>query len=278
MERPEVNAMSGNDGKFESLVWLKTLYMQTTSFKTLLDEIRSHLVDYPKATHVLQVLSYSWQLLTVEGSHTDGRLHLCQQLAEVVQEFSWERLHIGHWRDVSFSWRKLYSIASLLKAACLVRFSKFHEGLVEIDKGILLGANILDKSLHSFAKVLTSDIQNILSCGEGWCKLPPDKAGSTLCDNIQKVDTKSSLKIGKVTFRNYRPSLNTVLPITTHHKNNSKSILPSDTPLVDVRYRIPLLNCPTLETFYKEFMTTNTPIVLTGIMDHWPAYSAKKWK
>ena len=56
-------------------------------------------------------------------------------------------------------WRELYSTCSFLKAVALVKKGEWQAALLELDKGILMGAPILDNALHSFARALTAEIQ-----------------------------------------------------------------------------------------------------------------------
>ena len=42
--------------------------------------------------------------------------------------------------------------------------------------------------------------------------------------------------------------------------------------------KIPVLYCPSLEVFMDRYMAASTPVVLSGCMDQWPAYAAKKWR
>lgn len=45
--------------------------------------------------------------------------------ADVVLNFTWERLNTGNWKDVPIVWRKIYSAASILKALILAKTEKF---------------------------------------------------------------------------------------------------------------------------------------------------------
>ena len=59
-------------------------------------------------------------------SNFDTELELKVKLDEVIRlinillDFTWEKLNIGHWKDVLLVWRKLYSFLSLFKVEILV--------------------------------------------------------------------------------------------------------------------------------------------------------------
>lgn len=77
--------------------------------------------------------------------------------AQVALDYSWEQLHKGHWKDVQLFWRQAYALAALLKALDLRLLGKREESLVEIDKGILLGAPIINSSLHVLAALISKE-------------------------------------------------------------------------------------------------------------------------
>ncbi|KAM8962229.1 bifunctional peptidase and arginyl-hydroxylase JMJD5 isoform 2-T2 [Pelodytes ibericus] len=47
------------------------------------------------------------------------------------------------------------------------------------------------------------------------------------------------------------------------------------TPILDLEHTIPKLNCPSLEYFKDNYLTLQKPVILEGIIDHWPCM--KKW-
>lgn len=183
--------------------------------------------------------------------------------AQVALDYSWEHLHSGYWQDVKLFWRQAYSLAALLKSINLILQGKDQEALIEIDKGILMGAPILNHSLHQLATLLCKKL------------MQTDLTVST--SNVG--DDQASRKIGKVKFRNYTPqaaSLNTAG--TTTKETGHMSCDLKDVPLVDMERRLPTVHCPSLEDFYNHHMTCSVPVVISGSMDHWPAYAEKKWK
>jgi len=171
--------------------------------------------------------------------------------AQISLDYSWEQLHSGAWQDVPLFWRQAYSLSSVLKAFNLVMQGKNQEGLVAIDRAILMGAPILNNFLHSFG----SELQKTLTPGN--------------CSDAKKI--------GKVKFRNYVPENNpNKKPKFSACEEGGVGL--KDSPVVDMTRRVPTINCPTLEDFYSHHMATSVPVVLTGVMDHWPACSLNKWR
>ena len=196
--------------------------------------------------------------------------------AQAALDYSWEQLHSGHWQDVQLFWRQAYSLASLLKAFYSISQRKDREALVDIDKGILLGAPILNHSLHGIATLISKRL------------MQEEKTGSST--DMKGGNDRMTRRTGKIKFRNYTlqsPSL-----LSTNKKIkllDSKEISAEemecvlgggtkDIPLIDMERRLPILYCPSLDDFHKHYMTCSVPMVISGAMDHWPAYAEKKWK
>ena len=178
--------------------------------------------------------------------------------AQIALDYSWEQLHIGPWHDVSLFWRQTYSLAAVLYACNLALKNEHQVALLSIDKGILMGAPIVNNLLHKLA----SQLHTLLKLSVG-----PEDAG--------RCDTK---RIGKVKFRNYSPE-----DVPSGKKIKCAPSLEDDSkkknvPLVDMARRIATVQCPTLEEFYDQFMHQSRPVVLTGAMDHWPSYAEQKWR
>lgn len=280
--------------------WLQTFSartLETSALELLLENIGGRLT-HPAFPTLCSAIRNAKYLLC--GNSYDTSL----KWAQVAMDFTWEQLNTGNWKDVSVGWREMYSIAALLKAANLSKKRQFREALVELDKGILMGAPVFDNALHSFATALTSKI-----CTESISltdDLPnTDNNGAT--DNQVASNLVANQKPRKVVFKNYkqfqtrsnvqqqsfedRNSLEPqyTLPEAKKLKTNRSAVMKpatpkcpaevaSSIPLLDPSHRVPVVHCPSLETFHQQYMETATPTVITGAMDHWPAYSARKWR
>ena len=216
--------------------------------------------------------------------------------AQIALDFTWRKLNSGNWKDVCVLWREAYATAALFKAMNLLSIGKLQEALVVVDKGILLGAPVFCDALKNFACTLTHEIQEI-------CLTSSDNV--YVCDNKSHKDTshqqnvpqamdvdygiKESSKsgIGKVVFRNYKAFHKTFscdmvrTTIRAQSCGSGGSPLSTDlstVPLIDMSRRIAVVFYPSLEEFYHSYMISSTFVVISGAMDHWPAYAARKWR
>ena len=274
--------------------WLETFTAKisgTSVLDYLLENIAEHLA-HPSLPAICVAIRNAKQLLC--SNSCDASL----KWAQVAMDFTWEQLHSGNWKDVNTGWRETYSIAALLKAANLSKGRQFREALVELDKGIMMGAPVFDNALQSFATALTAEIRNTEH------KFLTETLDKDSADIQTDSPLKTSLKAKKVVFKNYKQFANggpvqqmcskeqdSADPGFSHHcgakrmkMEESKQTTddhPSPAlpiPLIDPANRVPVVLCPSLEAFHQHYMETSTPTIITGAMDHWPAYSARKWR
>ena len=226
----------------------------------------------PTSRSVCKALGSSWRELRSGNAALSGR-----RWAEVVLEYSWEQLNTGHWEDVSVRWREVHATAALLRAVGLERAGETRRALEVLDRGILLGAPVLDSALHRFASFLAHNkaTSSSLDTSAGCCDsdMPP------------KSEAVVSGKRGrKIVFRNYKPltaSSTQETPVQVKRlKINVHDLVSrmAKVPLIDPQCRIPLVYLPSLEVFREKHMLTHTPVVISGALDTWPAYSARKWR
>lgn len=215
-----------------------------------------------------------------------------RQWAQVALDYSWEQLNMGNWKDVNVVWREVYATAALLKALGLVKEGESQKALEELDRGILLGAPILDSALHSLATSLAANMQSnsasAASCGSV-------SSEDYVCTDFkseaaQKRDINSTRGIKKrIVFRNYKPHRESEDTVRSQCEDEIKrprmevdvhdlTSRTANIPLVDSEHRIPLTYLPSLESFHQNYMLTKTPVIISGAMDTWPAYSARKWR
>ena len=219
--------------------------------------------------------------LVLQKENESGRLW-----AEVALDFSWRKLNSNHWKDVELIWREVYATAALFKALSLLRAGQMQEALVEIDKGILLGAPVFGDILKKFAGTLTSEVKVAQQISKSQQDI--DTNNFPLKGNSDLAQTnKCKPEARKVTFRNYisyceSPSSDKdLLLVRTYPRNGVESLFsvdPSTVPLIDMTRRIAVVNCPSLEEFYHNHMTCSTSVVISGAMDHWPACTTRKWR
>lgn len=232
---------------------------------------------HPTSQSVCKALELSWQYLE-SGSTVASR-----QWAQVALDYSWEQLNMGKWEDVSLVWREVYATAALLKALGLAREGERQSALEELDRGILLGAPILDSALHSFATSLSSSMHS--SSGSSTTSGTTETVRGEASGGAEPSVVRGGRR--KIVFRNYK-----------QFRESSESVIHSDkakrprmginvhdlalrkvsVPLIDSEHRIPLVYLPSLGVFHHNYMVTRTPVVISGAMDTWPAYAGRKWR
>ncbi|KAJ6653899.1 hypothetical protein lerEdw1_007657 [Lerista edwardsae] len=77
------------------------------------------------------------------------------RLSEIVQDYSWEKLNVGAWRDVDGEWRRVYAYGCLFRALGLCSSGEaLPEAVRTCDLGLLMGAPVLDSILARLIRVL----------------------------------------------------------------------------------------------------------------------------
>lgn len=87
----------------------------------------------------------------------------CIEKAQVIIDYSWEKLNTGTWRDVDKEWRRVYSYGCLFKAVgtCHGETSqdKLQDAIKTCDMGLLMGASIMENVLHRLIVVLKNKVK-----------------------------------------------------------------------------------------------------------------------
>ncbi|KAL4659023.1 lysine-specific demethylase 8 isoform X1 [Arapaima gigas] len=159
-----------------------------------------------------------------------------EQSAQIVLDFSWEKLNAGTWRDVDKEWRRVYSYGCLFKVAALCREepcdTRTCEATKTCDMGLLMGAEIMDNILQTLIGILQHKMR---------------KRHSELAKHAEEPDIKK-------------------------HTEDSVSV-----PEVHPEHEVLRTDCPPLESFRSRFLALRKPVILEGIIDHWPALKQHKW-
>ena len=105
---------------------------------------------------VVDLLNRSRQHLYSDTSGAD-----CMPNAQIIMDYSWEKLNTGTWRDVDKEWRRVYSYGCLFKVSALCRQESSAEMIEQAirtcDMGLLMGAAIMDNILHVLVQILQSE-------------------------------------------------------------------------------------------------------------------------
>lgn len=211
------------------------------------------------------------------SSNFDSCLSNCQTVIDIC----WEKCNTGHWRDVKVIWRETYSHASVFKALCLHSMGRKTESMTACDMGLLLGAPILDNILtriatefqindqantHNIADSNTSDFD-----AENQTKF--DKANFSTFTCGKDIEGKRKLSgdssIGQSHIGN---GTHSSVAISSVKRHKSFGI-----PTIEKKFEIDRIHCPSLEGFLKGYMQKDKPVVIDGVMDHWPARTTHQW-
>ena len=202
---------------------------------------------------------------------------------EALLDLSWEKLNTGNWKDVNMNWRLLYSHASLHKVSHFVLSSYLALGmkpdifadsrpvgidvtmakerrekdlevalksLKTLDMALLLGGPILDNLLSNLASeihklvMLMRPLEVISVADNSQAKISRGYSNTvTLSESDSSVDAKR---------RKLSPS--TVL---------SPNLITKLIPRIH--------ECGNMELFISDYYNRQTPVILTGVQNEWPA-------
>ncbi|KAF7691054.1 lysine-specific demethylase 8 [Silurus meridionalis] len=88
----------------------------------------------------------------------------CIEKAQVIIDYSWEKLNTGTWRDVDKQWRRVYSYGCLFKVAAMCQGEasqdKVLDAIKTCDMGLIMGASIMDNILQRLMVVLKNKVKN----------------------------------------------------------------------------------------------------------------------
>ncbi|XP_043917136.1 bifunctional peptidase and arginyl-hydroxylase JMJD5 [Protopterus annectens] len=101
------------------------------------------------------------------------------ELAEVIVDYSWERLNSGNWRDVDKEWRRVYSLGCLFQALAYcsdnVSGTSLLQAVRSCDMGLIMGAEVMDNVLGRVIGILQAHLmaarrtpQGDESAGKEW--------------------------------------------------------------------------------------------------------------
>lgn len=207
------------------------------------------------------------------SSNFDTCLSNCQSVIDIC----WEKCNTGHWRDVNVIWRETYSYASVFKALCLNSLGRKIDSMTACDMGLLLGAPILNNILTRIASLLQKNVQlssqNVADKNIG--EITETQANLNEAKNSTVVHAKEVL--GK-----RRLSNNSLTGIEGGEEqptrsNSVKKRKSFGIPKVEKEFDIDHFHCPSIEAFLTNYMQKDKPVILDGVMDHWPARTTHQW-
>nr|XP_046270020.1 lysine-specific demethylase 8 isoform X2 [Scatophagus argus] len=179
---------------------------------------------------VVEMLKRSRQQLYGDATSTSRMLN-----AQIILDFSWEKLNTGTWRHVDKEWRRVYSYGCLFKVAALCREDPSPDEVLQAvrtcDMGLLMGAAIMDDILQVIIQILQSEVRERTKDS----------------DDSERADFKR-------------------IKIECPH-----------IPVIKEELAVPRIKCPSLESFNANYLLPLKPVILEGIIDHWPALNEHPW-
>jgi len=159
--------------------------------------------------------------------------------AEKLIEKGWERLHYGNWKDVSEAWRKFYGWGALIKALLLLQSTEYSLAIKTLDLGVLMGGMCLDHYSAFVALLEFAQKQLKISINVKSRKRKRECIAKAPCTNQGSIVQSFQEKLTN--------------PIERIEK-------------------------PSLETFLVNYMLPNKPVILTNVIDNWPALGEHSWE
>ncbi|XP_018560601.1 lysine-specific demethylase 8 [Lates calcarifer] len=179
---------------------------------------------------VVDVLKRCRQQLYHDTTSTSRMLN-----AQIILDFSWEKLNTGTWRHVDKEWRRVYSYGCLFKVAALCRDGPSEDEILQAvrtcDMGLLMGAAIMDNILQVIIGILQNEVRKS-SKGD---------------DETEHAEVKR-------------------IKIESPHA-----------PVIKEELAVPRIKCPSLESFNANYLLPLKPVILEGVIDHWPALNEHPW-
>ena len=187
-----------------------------------------------------------------------GSLKSRLALVQYVIDHTWEKLNIGHWKDVDMIWRHAYYVASVIKAALLFELGLRKESLKSCDMGLLLGAPISTNVLRLIASKLSIDILHNKHKSN-----QESESNSEICKEItlseKPIDgTRSSKDI----------------QVDDKFQSKRRKVSCGATPHCSIIDSIP---APSLVTFKQTYMDKEKPVVIKNAASDWPAFCERRW-
>ncbi|XP_038559601.1 lysine-specific demethylase 8 isoform X2 [Micropterus salmoides] len=179
---------------------------------------------------VVEILKQSRQQLYSISTSSSRMLN-----AQIILDFSWEKLNMGTWRHVDKEWRRVYSYGCLFKVGALCREDPSADEVLQAvktcDMGLLMGAAIMDNILQVIVRILQGEVSK----------------------SIKEGNERENAEVKRI-------------KIECPH-----------VPAIKEELAVPRIKCPSLESFSTNYLLPLKPLILEGIIDHWPALNEHPW-
>ncbi|THU70519.1 hypothetical protein C4D60_Mb08t25860 [Musa balbisiana] len=160
--------------------------------------------------------------------------------AEAAREMAWEQLHSGPWHEVVPAWREAYAMACLHVAELRAGAGERKDALRALDMGLIMGGPLLRRDLDAAVERIAAGkgAENDAAANVGDCA---DKWWEGISKNRDLAEALSILPSRSLSCKKVE-------------KQSSLS----------------------LETFIYDYFLRDSPVIISGCIDHWPAMT--RWK
>eukprot|EP00752_Nemacystus_decipiens_P010037 g8950.t1 len=177
----------------------------------------------------------------------------CREAALKAREYAWEQLHSGPaWQSVAKVHRDAYGVAGTLVAAAI--FLSGEEG--SLDQAVFtldLVAMMAGGRFQGIANTFVDAIEaNALT----------EAAAAAAADTNERPCSGPSLRAGKTATATHSA------PLRKKAKHDQPTATPGKPGSSGGVRRIKM---PPLDVFQRDYMETATPVILSGVLDGWPA-------
>ena len=201
-------------------------------------------------------------------------LSSCLSNCQTVIDICWEKCNTGHWRDVNVIWRETYSYASVFKALCLHSMERKTEAMKACDMGLLLGAPILNNVLTRMATEFQKSVHPYSE------RVNNDESVDHKAEKQHNLCEKQELRVAHTEDTCGKRKITDDVNKQNESFTESSSVKKRksfEIPGIDKKFEIDHVHCPSLEAFLIDYMQKDKPVILEGVMDHWPARTTRHW-
>jgi len=218
----------------------------------------------------------------------------------VVQDFVWEKLNTGHWKEVWRGWRDLYAVVALIRLDCILKLITSKPEIPLCQEPIVV-KNCDNKPKVPETPVESQPRESVSECAEGLLdketktteKNPVEEsalAGSQIIEDLVRIADFGLLLGGPVLDH----SLERIAELLTEFLSQESLELPEKYPrpcepdfeIDKVSVKLPAACVPlkevqtilepSIEQFITDFKLTETPVVIRGCLSDWGASSGPR--
>jgi len=183
-------------------------------------------------------------------------------IASQLLQLAWEKLHEGHWKDVPLVWRQLYAYAALVVAIVLVRQNRFDKALSTLDLALLMGGGP-----HAMPHRLWEDLHHLIRhCQTQWRHSEEAKA-------VRHGENKEEKRTRNEGKEDDGQGGEDAQGDDEEEEEEEEEARPSCLNLRPVQR----VHRPSMEKFFREYMQKGIPVIITGMMEGWPAMNERAW-